>query len=65
MYYLRIENGVFGFVVEKVHEIKSTDIAIESADYLEFLDRQSKGSEFQLKSTASGTSLFDYVEEVV
>lgn len=62
MYYLRIENGIFGFVVKKVHDIKPTDIPIETSDYISFLDQQAQGKEFSLKPTPTGNTLFDYVE---
>lgn len=63
MYYLRIEENNFGFVLEGLHEIKETDISITNADYNNFFDLKSIGKQFRLKETPTGKGLFDYVEE--
>lgn len=63
MYYLRIEENNFGFVLEGLHEIKETDISITNADYDMFFDLQAKGKQFRLKEVPTGKELFDYVEE--
>lgn len=63
MYYLRIEENNFGFVLEGLHEIKETDISITNADYDMFFDLQAKGKQFRLKEVPTGKELFDYVQE--
>ncbi|MBS6501898.1 MAG: hypothetical protein KH415_09735, partial [Clostridium sp.] len=63
MYYLRIEENNFGFVLEGLHEIKEIDISITNADYDMFFDLQAKGKQFRLKEVPTGKELFDYVEE--
>ena len=62
-YYLRIENNVFTFVVDGIHEIKESDIKITDLDYNTFFELQSNGKQFRLKEKATGNKLFDYVEE--
>lgn len=63
MYYLRIEENNFGFVLEELHEIKETDISITNEDYYMFFDLQAKGKQFRLKEVPTGKELFDYVQE--
>lgn len=63
MYYLRIEENNFGFVLEGLHKIKETDISITNEDYNMFFDLQAKGKQFRLKEVQTGEELFDYVEE--
>lgn len=63
MYYLRIEENNFGFVLEGLHKIKETDISITNADYDMFFDLQAKGKQFRLKEVPTGKELFDYVQE--
>ena len=62
-YFLRIENEEFGFVVNDIHNIKESDIEITEEEHKTFLDLQSKGKAYRLKSIPNGTSLFDYLEE--
>ena len=62
MYYLRIENDKFGFVVKGIHEILESDISITDNDYKTFLKRQEKGEQFKLKAESTGSLLFDYIE---
>lgn len=64
-YYLRIDNNNFGFVVNGIHEIKETDIPISYEDYTIFFNLQNEGKQFKLKETASGDTLFDYIEEYI
>lgn len=63
MYYLRIEENNFGFVLEGLHKIKERDISITNEDYNMFFDLQAKGKQFRLKEVQTGEELFDYVEE--
>lgn len=67
MYYLRIDNNKkdFGFVVEGIHEIVEQDKAISNEDYNIFFELQDQGKQFKLKSTPTGNTLFDYVEEYI
>ena len=65
MYYLRINGDEFGFVLEKLHEIKESDISITKDDYLSFFRLQEKGKEFKVKNNPTGDELFDYIEEVI
>lgn len=62
-YYLRIDNGIFGFITPDLHEIKKTDIPITLEDYNKFFEMQSQGKQFKLKSKPSGKKLFDYIVE--
>lgn len=62
MYYLRIENDKFGFVVKGIHKILESDISITDNDYKTFLKRQEKGEQFKLKAESTGSLLFDYIE---
>ena len=62
-YYLRIDGGHFGFLVEDIHTIKETDIKITQEEYDEFFKLQSEGKQFKLKEIATGIGLFDYLEE--
>lgn len=65
-YYLRIEDGNFGFVLEGIHEITDSDIAISSEDHKNFFELQSQGKQFRLKEVPDIESgLFGYVEEYV
>ena len=64
-YYLRIENDNFGFVLEGIHEIRETDIVVSQEEYDSFFEMQSKGKQFRLKETPTGTGLFDYLEKYV
>lgn len=66
MYYLNIENSVFSFLTDEIHDISESDIPISSEDYDEFFRRQSDGIQFKLKDVIAEDSvgLFDYVEEV-
>lgn len=64
MLYLRIEDGGFGFVSDKVHTIKETDIKIIDEDYNKFFELQSQGGQFKLKEFPAGNGLFDYIERV-
>lgn len=61
--YLRITDDGFGFVVEDFHTILPTDITIEQKDYERFFELQSEGKEFRLKTSKTGTKLFDCIEE--
>ena len=65
MYYLRINGDEFGFVLEKVHEIKENDISITKKEHSEFFRLQEKGKEFKLKKNPTGNGLFDYIEEMI
>ena len=66
MYYLNIENSVFSFLTDEIHDISESDIPISSEDYDEFFKKQSDGVQFKLKDVISedAVGLFDYVEEV-
>ena len=64
-YYLRIEEDSFGFVLEGIHDIKESDIAVTQEEYDSFFELQSQGKQFRLKEVPTGTSLFDYLEEYV
>ncbi|WP_346935300.1 hypothetical protein [Clostridium sp.] len=63
--YLRIKDNNFGFAVEGIHDILSTDIIITNAEYDKFFQLQSEGKQFRLKKVPTGVGLFDYVEEYV
>lgn len=62
MYYIRIENDNFGFVVDDIHTILDTDIKINDEDYSRFFDLQYQGKQFRIKNP-NGTTLFEIVEE--
>lgn len=62
-YYLRVENGDFGFISNEIHEIRETDIEITEEDYKIFFELQAQGKSFRLKEIPTGTGLFDYIEE--
>ena len=63
MQYLRIENGSFGFIDDRLHEPNENDILITEDDYNKFFEMQSSGEQFRLKKTSSNASfLFDFVE---
>ena len=66
MYYLNIENGVFSFLTDEIHDISESDIPISLEDYDEFFKKQSDGVQFKLRDVISedAVGLFDYVEEV-
>ncbi len=64
-YYLRVQNGTFGFVIEGIHEIVGTDIEVTIEDYNQFFKMQNEGKQFRLKATSTGDGLFDFVEEYV
>lgn len=63
MYYLRIINETeFGFVVDGIHSILPSDIAISDDDHRTFLERQ-QTERFRLKNQLpSSGGLFDYIE---
>lgn len=62
MYYIRIENDNFGFVVDDIHTILDTDIKISDEDYSRFFDLQYQGKQFRIKNP-NRTTLFEIVEE--
>lgn len=62
MYYIRIENEEFGFVVDDIHTILDTDIKINDEDYNRFFELQYQGKQFRLKNP-NGTTLFEILEE--
>lgn len=62
MYYIRIENDNFGFVVDDIHTILYTDIKISDEDYNKFFKLQSEGKQFRIKNP-NGTTLFEILEE--
>ena len=64
MYYLRIENDNFGFVVSGIHTILTTDIPISNKDYNKFFELQSQGKQFRVVNP-KGESLFEILEEYV
>lgn len=64
MYYIRIDNDKFGFVVNDIHEILDTDIKISDEDYNKFFKLQSQGKQFRIKNQQS-TTLFEILEEYV
>ena len=66
MYYLNIENSVFSFLTDEIHDISESDIPISLEDYDEFFKKQSDGVQFKLKDVIEedAVGLFDYVEEV-
>lgn len=65
-YYVRIQEDKFGFVVEGIHEIDETmDHAVTQEDYDKFFELQSEGKQFRVKEIATGTSLFDLIEEYI
>lgn len=63
MYYLRIKDNSFGFVVEGMHDIVPADISITQDEYNNFFEQQTNGKQFRLKQVPTGSTLFDYVEE--
>lgn len=64
MRYLRIDNGVFGFVTDEVHEILEADVPITDDEYNEFFKNQSAGKQYKLKAVLDvGLGIFGYVEE--
>lgn len=62
MYYLRIENDNFGFVVSGVHTLLTTDIPVSIEDYNKFFELQSLGKQFRIKNP-KGKTLFEILEE--
>ena len=64
MYYIRIKNDKFGFVVDGIHEILETDIKITETEYIEFFKLQSEGKQFRVKDS-NGKTLFDILEEYI
>lgn len=64
MYYIRIENEQFSFVVDDIHNILNTDIKISNEDYEKFFELQSQGKQFRIKNK-KGLSLFEILEEYV
>lgn len=74
MYYLRIKDGAFSFVIEGIHEIIKTDVQISEEEYNDFFKLQSQGkqfkldnyferNEFKIEDIKQNGSLFDYLEE--
>lgn len=65
-YYLRIQEQKFGFIVEGIHDIDETiDHKVSNEDYDMFFELQSEGKQFRVKADATGTSLFDLIEEYI
>lgn len=68
-YYLRVDLDKFGFVVDGIHEIQETDVAIAQEDYDKFFELQSQGKQFRVIDVNmpyfEGIGLFDIVEEYV
>ena len=64
MYYIRIENEEFGFVVDGIHTILETDIKISDEDYNKFFELQSQGKQFRVKDI-NGSTLFEILEEYI
>lgn len=64
MYYLRIDNENFWFIVDDVNEIMKTDIPITVEEYDMYFNLESQGKKFKLKETV-GTSLFECIEEYI
>lgn len=64
MYYIRIESGEFGFVVDDIHTILDTDIKISNEDYSRFFQLQSEGKQFRIKNKL-GKTLFEILEEYI
>ena len=65
MYYLRIDNdNNFGFIVDGIHSILTTDIPISNKDYNKFFELQSQGKQFRVNDP-NGESLFEILEEYV
>lgn len=62
-YYLRIEDNDYGFIVDGIYDILSTDIEITNEDYNKFFELQSQGKQFRLKKIPTGNRLFDLIEE--
>ena len=62
MYYLRIEENNFGFVVSGIHTILATDIPVSNKDYNKFFELQSQGKQFRIKNP-KGKTLFEILEE--
>ena len=69
MYYLRIYNydiNGFGFVVDKIHNILTTDISISNEDY-ELFFKEYNGRNFKVKDielvNVDNISLFNLLEE--
>ena len=62
MYYLRIEENNFGFVVSGIHTILTTDIPVSIEDYNKFFELQSLGKQFKIKNS-KGKTLFEILEE--
>ena len=66
MYYLNIENGVFSFLTDEIHDISESDIPISSEDYEEFFKKQSDGVQFKQRdvNAKDAEGLNDYEKEV-
>lgn len=64
MYYIRIENDNFGFIVDGIHEILETDIKISDEEYNKFFELQSQGKQFRVKNV-DGEGLFGILEEYI
>ena len=63
MQYLRIENDVFGFYDDRIHEIRPDDIKVTEEEYKKFFEVQASGSQFRVVETRKNNkSLFDFVE---
>lgn len=60
-YLVIFSDNTFGFNDEEIDG--ATNIVIEDEDYHKFFDLQSQGKQFKLKTNATGTGLFDYIEE--
>lgn len=64
MYYIRVENGNFGFVTEYIHEILEIDIEVSNEDYNKFFELQTQGKQFRVKNQQA-TTLFEILEEYI
>lgn len=64
MYYIRIKNEEFEFIVEDIHTILDTDIKISDEDYNRFFELQSEAKQFRIKNEQA-TTLFEILEEYV
>lgn len=62
MYYLRLDNDNFGFVVSGIHTILTTDIPVSNKDYNKFFELQSHGKQFRVVNP-KGKTLFEILEE--
>ena len=64
-YYLEIIGNEFGFLVDAVHDIPPSAIPISTDEYKNYFKLTSEGKQFRVKKQATGSRLFDYIEEYI